>query len=303
MRLNPKDIQEIGKRKVADSLNMGLDSDDGVLGKSLGQAFNAPKLGLSNGPQSDMTNISTASTEEKDKSTSKVPAVVRNNVLHSYSTYTYHLELFALTNEDYNSFVNDSEFTIEEKPNRLLIKSGGGNYANRNRHFHLDYFIDNLQMSSVISPGGNNIGSTNTELSFDIHEPYGMTLLNALVLAAGELGSYNYIDQPYMLKISFKGYDSKGNQMSKISQNVSNRYIPIRFTDFKFGVGNEGTTYNISAIPYHSIGVSSHKATMPANIQLEATTVGDFLVKQLTTVTNKTVVGARDGGKIGRAHV
>ena len=300
MRLNPKDIQEIGKRKVADSLNMGAISDDGILGNKLSGAFKGlDGIGVPPGPSSGTVNVSTADTDEAEKTTTKVPAIVRNNVLHSYATYTYHIELFALTNEDYNSFVNDPEFTIEGKPNRLLIKSGGGNYADRNRHFHLDYFIDNLQIDAVIAPSGDNIGSTNTNLSFDIHEPYGMTLLNALVLAAGELGSYNYIDQPYMLKVSFKGYDSKGNPQSSISQNVSTRYIPIRFTDFKFGVGAEGTTYNITAIPYHSLGVSSHKATMPANIQIEATTVGEFFVKQLTTVTNKTVVGPRDGGNPG----
>jgi hypothetical protein len=131
-----------------------------------------------------------------------------------------------------------------------------------------------------------------------------MTLLNAFVLAAGELGSYNYIDQPYMLKISFKGYDSKNKIIEESTKGLSTRYIPIRFTNFSFGVGVEGTTYNVEAVPYHSIGISSHKSTIPANIQLEATTVGEFLVKELTTVTNKTVnTGQRDGGNPGGIRV
>tara|TARA_B100001057_G_scaffold482827_1_gene558788 strand:- start:7333 stop:10035 length:2703 start_codon:yes stop_codon:yes gene_type:complete len=295
-RLGPKDIQEIGKRKLGDALDMGAISDDGMLANKLSGAFSGlegikpPQIKADAG----QVNTSVDGEEAKEKTTTKVPAVVRPNVLHSYSSYTYHLEMFALTTEDYNSFVNDPEFTIEGKQDRLLIKSGGGDYDNRNRHFHLDYFIDNLQISSVISPGGDNIGSTNTQLSFEIREPYGMTLLNAFVLAAGELGSYNYIDQPYMLKISFKGYDSKNKLIEESTKGLSTRYIPIRFTNFTFGVGVEGTTYNIEAVPYHSIGISSHKSTIPANIQLEATTVGEFLVKELTTVSNKTVQVKRE---------
>ena len=295
-RLGPKDIQEIGKRKLGNSLDMGAISDDGMLGNKLSGAFsglegiNPPAIKADAG----QVNTSVDGQDVTEKKTTKVPAVVRPNVLHSYSSYTYHLELFALTTEDYNSFINNPEFTIEGKKDRLLIKSGGGNYDDRNRHFHLDYFIDNLQISSVISPSGDNIGSTNTEVSFEIHEPYGMTLLNALVLAAGELGSYNYIDQPYMLKISFKGYDSKNKLIEESTKGLSTRYIPIRFTNFTFGVGNTGTTYNVEAVPYHSIGISSHKGTIPANIQIEATTVGEFFVKQLKTVTNKVIEPVTD---------
>ena len=296
LRLIPKDIQEIGKRKLGDKFSMGLEGDDALLGKAIANPFGGLEGIPATGIKADAgaVNSSVDGQDVAEKKTTKVPAVVRPNVLHSYSSYTYHIELFALTVEDYNSFVNDPEFTIEGKPNRLLIKSAGGNYQDRNRHFHLDYYIDNLQISSVISPGGDNIGSTNTELSFEIHEPYGMTLLNALVLAASEVGSYNYIDQPYMLKVSFKGYDSKNNPIEESTKGLSTRYIPIRFTNFTFGVGETGTTYNVEAIPYHSVGVSSHKGTIPSNIQLEATTVGEFFVKELTTVTNKTVKVSRE---------
>ena len=41
--------------------------------------------------------------------------------------------------------------------------------------------MDDLEIDSIISPGGSNKGAINTGLSFKISEPYGMTLLNSLV--------------------------------------------------------------------------------------------------------------------------
>ena len=70
MRLNPKDIQEIGKRKVADSLNMGAISDDGILGNKLSGAFKGlDGIGVPPGPSSGTVNVSTADTDEAEKTT------------------------------------------------------------------------------------------------------------------------------------------------------------------------------------------------------------------------------------------
>lgn len=218
----------------------------------------------------------------------------RNNPLHSLASYTYNLELYLLTYEDYNNFVNDPTFTIENSPGRLLIKSGGGNYSMRNPHFTTDFFIDDLEIDSVISPGGGNKGSVNTGVSFKITEPYGMTLLNSLVLAANHFGAYNYIEQPYLLKVKITGYDTEGKPVGNkwLGQRV--RYIPIRLTDFKFGASEQGTTYDVTAIPYHSMGVQSTASTIPVDLQIEAKTVHDFFNVALSVNTGE--MEQRGGG-------
>lgn len=201
----------------------------------------------------------------------------KKNILHGLASYTYNFELYILTYDDYNNFVNDPKFTIESSPGRLLIKSGGGNYGMRNPFFINDFYMDDLEVDSVISPGGQNKGAVNTGLSFKITEPYGMTLLNSLVLAANHFGSYNYIEQPYLLKVFVTGYDSFGKPVgSRNSIGQRTRYIPIRFTDFKFGVTEQGTTYDVTAVPYNSMGVQSTATTIPVDIQIEAKTVHDF---------------------------
>jgi len=201
----------------------------------------------------------------------------KKNILHGLASYTYNFELYILTYDDYNNFVNNPKFQIEKSPQRLLIKSGGGNYGVRNPYFMNDFYMDDLEIDSVISPGGANKGAVNTGVSFKITEPYGMTLLNSLVLAANHFGSYNYIEQPYLLKVFVTGYDSYGKPVgSRNSIGQRTRYIPIRFTDFKFGVTEQGTTYDVTAVPYNSMGVQSTATTIPVDIQIEAKTVHDF---------------------------
>jgi len=226
------------------------------------------------------------------KNQTKTDSSIKRNVLHKYASYTYHLELFVLGVNDYNSIINDETFRVEELPGRLLIKSGGGGQKMRNRYFQLDYFIDDVELTSVIAPSGGNAGSTNVEISFTITEPYGMTLLNAMVMACKEMGGYNYTNQPYLLKISFKGYDKDG-LLIEGAQPESTRYLPIKITDFKFGATEAGTVYNVTAVSYHSLALENTKATIKTDVRVDATTVGSFLINSVQTVTTNTVPGVQ----------
>jgi hypothetical protein len=218
------------------------------------------------------------------KDTTKIPALFKKNVLHEYASYTYHFELFVLGVDDFNNFVEDPKFTVEDLPGRLLIKSGGGSQKNRNKFFKLDYFIDDVEIASKIAPGAGNVGSVNTEVSFTVTEPYGMTLLNGLVMAAKEMGGYNYTNQPYLLKVSFKGYDKDGVLIEKASAE-STRYIPIKIKKFTFGATEAGTVYNIECVPYHSLALENTKATIKTDVKVNATTIGEFLTSDITTFT------------------
>lgn len=218
------------------------------------------------------------------KDTTKIPAEFKRNTLHKYASYTYHVELYILGVNDYNSFTDDPKFAIEDTPGRLLIKSGGGGQKNRNKYFQLDYFIDNVQIDSIVAPGAANSGSVNTDISFTITEPYGMTLLNGLVMAAKEVGGYNYTNQPYLLKVSFKGFDKDGVLIEEGSPE-STRYIPMKIRTFTFGATEQGTVYNVEAVPYHSMGLENTKATIKTDVKVDATTIGDFLTSDITTLT------------------
>lgn len=224
------------------------------------------------------TNLNQHQKQKISTTGSKGSPVAIPNLMHDLSSYTYNISLFILGVEDYNAFADDPTYNIEEQPGRLLIKTGGSDplSSSRNPFFRLDFFIDDLEIDSIISPGGANKGSVNTGVSFNIREPYGMTLLNSFVMAANDLGSYNYIDQPYLLKVQLTGYDSQGKHIGNWRLGERTRYIPIRFTDFKFTATEQGTTYSVTAIPYNSVGLQNTKSTIPVDLQIEAKTIDDF---------------------------
>ena len=261
-----KEGVDIGQYKnTLSSLTSGGEEilEDGTLTANVGKVIKAADKGKS----SHKSNIKELPPAEG--------RVAVPNFMHRFANYTYNIELYLLTADDYNAFSNDPTYSIESQPERLLIKTGGGNYRNRNPYFTLDYYIDDLEIDSIISPSGANKGSVNTGISFKITEPYGMTLLNSFVMAANHFGCYNYIDQPYLLKVTITGYDSSG-KVYELGKGLRTRYIPIRFTDFKFGVDEKGTTYDVTAIPYNSTGLKSTAARMPVDVQIEAKTVNDF---------------------------
>ena len=104
-------------------------------------------------------------------------------------------------------------------------------------------------------------------------------------MAANHFGCYNYIDPIYLLKVSITGYDSSG-KIYELGKGLRTRYIPIRFTDFKFGVDEKGTTYDVTAIlQQHRIKKYSGKNAQ-VDVQIEAKTVNDFF-KVAITIENE----------------
>ena len=221
--------------------------------------------------------------QKLDNDEATVSLESKPNILHNFSTATYNIELFLLTVDDYLNFADNPAYKIEDKPGRLMIKSGGGNYNNRNKYFDLDYFIEDLEIESIIAPGADNGGSLNTAINFKIIEPYGMTFLNNLAAASGDFGIENHIDMPYLLKVFMTGYDSNGRIMSNKYKGQLTRYIPIKFIEMKFGVTEKGTAYDITAIPYNEVALQSHRLALNVDLQIEARTVGDFFNTDLHT--------------------
>ena len=80
-----------------------------------------------------------------------------------------------------------------------------------------EYHIENVELQSYVSPSKTNGGSKFTTGTMTVFEPYGSTLLENIVKASvdGSINppSPNYLQIPYMLKISFKGYDDQCNPL------------------------------------------------------------------------------------------
>jgi hypothetical protein len=112
-----------------------------------------------------------------------------------------------------------------------------------------DLFIENVNMISTASPNSErNLGNF-TRMEFEIHEPFGITLLEKLRAAAAVNQYMDYQDAPFLFTIEFRGIDEVG-QPYKVS---TVRKIPILIARVEFDINEGGARYTVIAVPYSDL--------------------------------------------------
>jgi hypothetical protein len=165
--------------------------------------------------------------------------------------------------------------SVAQIPKQLIMRSGGVGLDGGD-NFDIDFFIDNLQMTNLgISPNTRTTNTNAVDISFDITEPMGVTLIERLKAEAKNSlqEEENYIRTPYLLELTFKGYDDAGKE---IVGAIKPKYIPIRLTALTFRIESTGTVYKVKAIPYHQDVFGALSSTIPINIQVSAGSVMDI---------------------------
>lgn len=219
------------------------------------------------------------------------------NVLDKYASYTYNISLYMLSPKDYVDMVNKKTHAIPGA--QLLMQTGGApmrdpntvGQPGRNQFFPLDYYLDEVKVTSLMPGKGTRSPHSAMEVTFRIIEPNGISLLDNLYQAIKQYTgkTENYSSQNYLMVISFYGYDQLGNlvKASAADQFTSSgladktaiveKYIPFRFTNIKFCIANKLTEYECSAVAIqNSIATGQAWGTIPYNVELTATTVGDL---------------------------
>jgi hypothetical protein len=224
------------------------------------------------------TTNTTAGTKTTVGANSQVPKYTpRDNPLHKYATYTYSIALFILSRQDINLLTTNPG---EWKPNTgrvksCLIASGGrnsGQYA-RNSNFTDDFYFDNLKMTTVIGMNSRSKSTNAIDIGFTVLEPYGMSLLDRIIEAANDVQAPNFKAMPYLLEVEFYGYNDDGTQILIEDQR---KRFPIQIIEMKIKVGSKGAEYAIKAIPWNHQALSQSAATTPINLEVKASTVGEF---------------------------
>jgi len=217
-----------------------------------------------------------AATQKVDASGTqkKKASTITNNPLHRYATYTYGITLHLLSAQSYNDMANGKAWL----PSAKTLISSAGRYGSktfkRPAQFADDFYFDGLTMETIIGLTAQGKSSNVINISFNLIEPYGLTLLNRLLEMAVELQIPNYLANPYVLQIDFFGNDEAGDIVHPIP-NLT-KYVPIKLIDMKMKVGATGTNYACRAIPYNHEAFSQVIASTPANFEITAKTVQDF---------------------------
>jgi len=284
-----------------DSPGFGAASDDGTTAGILEAGAVTPSS------SNDVTTLT-------DKTARAITP--QSNVLDNFSSYTYSISIYLMSPQDYQRLLSTGKRFLPGY--QLLMQSGGiplqsGVVPNsaeaedtiaqggvslsqgRNQFFPLDYYIDDVEIKSVIQGKGTGGAHNAVELKFRITEPNGITLLENLYKATYQyitqgggatkgVSPGNYAAQNYLMVVRFYGYDENGNAVvapptSDPAGKTDNRaivekFIPFQFTAIKFKVSNKLTEYQCEAVcPQNVIGTGQGRGVIPYNIEVTATTL------------------------------
>ena len=197
----------------------------------------------------------------------------------------------------------------------LLIQSGGSsgtleadlNGATRNKHFDLDYFIEDFEMESLMPRSVR--GATNqTRLNFKIVEPYGFTFIQRLKNATQEFfGTLDFVKQHYLMVVRFRGYDEEGKEVrsgpaldsARFDNNrsdassVNEKFIPFKFANITTRANTGAVEYMCEALPInHFEALSQKRATIPFQVEIKGQTLDNLFngTSDLETKSSKQVL-------------
>ena len=210
------------------------------------------------------------------------------NALDQYARYSYDITLGCLTAFE----VNFPDFTYRKRePFITVLRSSGGETRGSRTLYETggktEYFIDDIEIDTIIAPNDNTRLTNAVSLNFNILEPYSMgNFLQALQIAAMSAGYKNYITAPYVMIIQFKGWDDFGRPI-----NVPNtrRVYPLKFVDIQFDVTEGGSSYRVQAIPFNEVAFTDVNQASHTDVQFQGRTVAEMLQtggESLATILN-----------------
>ena len=127
---------------------------------------------------------------------------------------------------------------------------------NQNSPGRFDMFIEDVEIETTMAFGPTGGTTLPTSIRFRVIEPYSINgFIEALHVSAVAAGYINYSQASFLLKMEFVGYPDDDNFSFKSPRVVeqSTRYFPIKFANIEVEVGERGTTYRCSAIPWNEI--------------------------------------------------
>lgn len=235
-----------------------------------------------------------------------VKVAPKDNVLDKFSSYTYQASVYLMSPTQYEQLLNSKKKTVNGY--QLLFQSGGalsnvggpngGNPgtadAGRNPFFDHDFYIDSITMDSALPGRQTGAAHMVTNIKFTVIEPASMTLIDNLYAAVKDIspknaaGAVNYSAATYLMVIRFFGYDETGKLItpgtSPGSDGVSDptsvieKFVPFLIRRINWSVGNKLVQYDFECAPVGQLlGSSTARGTIPYDIELTASTVGQVL--------------------------
>jgi hypothetical protein len=234
--------------------------------------------------------------------------VPQTNVLDDYASYTYAISWYLLTPDQYNEMVRSQKKNCASW--QLLMQSGGaptqqaGATANstatagRNQFFSLDYYMDELEIDSLVPLKGTGAANTATDIKFRVTEPSGITLIENLYKAVSNLYKQknvskqaNYPMAQYCLVIRFYGYNDSGELVTTGRRGTNGKnnltdpraivekFYPFVITNIRFRIPKDRVVeYEVTGKPIpHFYNKSQDRGSIPFAFELIGETLEQIL--------------------------
>ena len=225
------------------------------------------------------------------------------NALEPYATVNYIWTLSCLTVDE----LNRPDATYRKYgPRKIICRSGGSGSRKVKTASELalggvEFYIDDIEMTTVITHNKGTKQADAVSGSFKIFEPYSMGLFyETLQIAALSCGYKNYIDAPFMLTLHFKGWDDNGN-VSLVPG--ATRYFPIHVIESSFNVTEQGSTYDVAFVKHNDQSFGDNAQAAKNDLNLSGATVQEILQsggKSLTSVLNERLLKGKEAKQVSK---
>jgi hypothetical protein len=244
-----------------------------------------------------------------DSSASKLP-----NPLRNHNGFNYVITLGVLDAAEYN---NPELYRSAGGFKNYVIKSSGGNLDKRYQVFdetvgntysdfgdaitsHAEYYIDDINLESVVAPNPNTRLTSGTSLTFTVTEPYSMgNFIQSIIGSASDAGYGSYTQAPFCLKIDFVGWNLGGDTDANFLQQPI--FIPIQIINMDFNVSGAGSKYEVKAVPMSETGLSDNINKINSAVRASGTFVHEVLEtndQSLTGTMNRAIEDMEEAGAL-----
>ena len=236
-----------------------------------------------------------------DSSASKIP-----NPLRNHNGFNYVISLGVLDPTEYN---NPELYRSAGGFKNYVIQSSGGNLDKRYQVFdetgggssdHAEYYIDDINLDSIVAPNPNTRLTSGTSLTFTVIEPYSMgNFVQAIIGAASDAGYAGYTQAPFCLKIDFVGWNQDGaTDANFIGQPM---FVPIQLINMDFNVSGQGSKYEVKAVPMSETGLSDNINKINSSVRAAGTLCHEVLEtndQSLTGSINRAIEDLEEAGAL-----
>lgn len=230
--------------------------------------------------------------------------VTQPNCLNSFYNPTYHFRLFVAGDADILEQVGNQMSAISSQQiNQVTIAESGVTGVSIKE---VEIFTRPAQ-----NPGPKAQMVTNLEMT--IIDPLGMTFLDGLVDAGRVMGLSDYTKAPYLLELSFKGYDDQGNAISPSQLPNNGIWIwSVTISNINTTINEGGGLFKLTAVVLGHQNISSAKAAsgnsneeqrLPSqSLTVSGTTVKDMF-QDFTTKINAAWKNSTGGALVTLAGI